>query len=265
MADLTAKQAASTTSPSARAQQAFATAAGVDPDLAPQLTGQQATLATTTGVPLKTITAKAKADKTKALAKITAAELKAEAKLERAGVAKGKIDLEDKIAVDETLGSLVRMSELNEEIEEGLVGKAAGVVGGIAPGSGLEKFASKVTGIDLAEEAAQQQAFKADSKSIVLKLVAQLKGALSDKDVAFVEDQVPQLGNTKIASRKVLANIRDRAEAALTLKGVPFTHTVLAFEPGFQGGQQAEQLPGGLTDLGDGTFRTRNGQIVERE
>jgi len=235
LADLTAEQAASTTSPNARAAQALAVQTGlINAKQAEGLTAAEAIQIVTTGTPL----AKQKAEAATTLA------AKEEVKTEK--------ELETQISAQETLDALRGMSELNEDIVEGKLGLLAGIVGGIAP-----QLDITIGGVDLGVEAGEQAQFEALANKVALEFVQKLKGALSDKDIQFVKDQVAKLGNSREGNRKIIKDVVDRVETGLAQRGIKFTKTALAFDQG--------ELPGGLTDLGDGTFRTRNGQIVERE
>ena len=103
------------------------------------------------------------------------------------------------------IASMDRMLNMLETIPEGELGVAAGLK------LELSKL-GKALGLEVdTKNIATKEAFQAQSMELVLAKVEQMKGALSDKELGFLQSMAPGLSTTKDGSRLLIMIAKDRA------------------------------------------------------
>ena len=112
----------------------------------------------------------------------------------------------------ETLPIVDKLSRLEQMTNDsGFWANIGGLVGPTAAG-----FSDK------AEDAAtKKQVFDSIASNLVLDAASALKGALSDKDIAFLKETVPKFGNTPEANKQIINNIRGYLNARRAQEGLP--------------------------------------------
>lgn len=71
------------------------------------------------------------------------------------------------------------------------------------------------------DAATKKQVFDSIASNLVLDAASALKGALSDKDIAFLKETVPKFGNTPEANRQIINNIREYLNRRREQEGLP--------------------------------------------
>ena len=103
------------------------------------------------------------------------------------------------------IASMDRMLNMLETIPEGQLGVAAGLkleLSKLGDALGIEVDTKNI---------ATKEAFQAQSMELVLAKVKQMKGALSDKELGFLQSMAPGLSTTKDGSRLLIMIAKDRA------------------------------------------------------
>ncbi len=94
------------------------------------------------------------------------------------------------------LTTLSQLEELSPQFHQGV-------------GSDIAYTANKLAGN---QKAAAYEQFNAASKALALKAGEKLKGAFSDKDIIFLEKQVPNSSNTREGNKKIIDGLRRAAK-----------------------------------------------------
>lgn len=89
-----------------------------------------------------------------------------------------------------------------------------GVSGFFAPALA---YGSKAFGGD---RAAKSEEFTSVANNLVASLVKQLPGQLSEKELSFLQAQVPKLGNTEEGNRRIIQSLRDFTTQKLQAAGI---------------------------------------------
>lgn len=116
-----------------------------------------------------------------------------------------------KRAVEQT-GAQQNASDLFNKLDR--LESLSGVSGFFSPALA---YGSKVFGGD---RAAKSEEFTSVANNLVASLVKQLPGQLSERELTFLQAQVPKLGNTEEGNRRIIQSLRDFATQKLQAAGL---------------------------------------------
>lgn len=116
-----------------------------------------------------------------------------------------------KRAVEQT-GAQQNASDLFNKLDR--LESLSGVSGFFSPALA---YGSKVFGGD---RAAKSEEFTSVANNLVASLVKQLPGQLSERELAFLQAQIPKLGNTEEGNRRIIQSLRDFTTQKLQAAGL---------------------------------------------